>query len=69
MKIWDYEIAKNWQPTTDAEWKWFLVRKLNYDDFKGLKKKIVKKYFQGIKKLLDPGKRAMLENFINNDTY
>ena len=69
MRVWDYNISKNWRPTTDEEWEWFLVRRINYDDFKGLKKEIVKKYFQRIKKLLDPGKRAMLENFIKNETY
>ena len=69
MKVWDYDISKNWHPTTDAQWQWYLVRKINYDDFAGLKKKIVKKHFPKIKRLLDPGKRAMLENFIKNDTY
>lgn len=69
MRIWDYDIAKNWRPTTDAQWQWFLVRKINYDDFEGLNKKIVKKYFEIIKKLIDPGKRAMLENFIKNEAY
>lgn len=69
MKVWDYGIAKNWKPATDAEWEWFLVRKINYDDLKGLKKDTVKKYFPIIKKQLDPGKRAMLENFIKNETY
>jgi len=69
MRVWDYDITNNWRPTSDAEWEWFLVRKINYDDFKGLKKKIVKKYFPRIKKLLDPGKRAMLESFIKNEAY
>ena len=69
MRVWDYDISKNWRPTTDLEWQWFLVRKINYDDFKGLTKKIVKKHFPRVKKWLDPGKRAMLENFIKNETY
>lgn len=63
MLIWDYNLPKNWRPTTDREWEWFLVRKINYDDFTGLRKETVKKYFEKIKKYLDPGKRAMLENF------
>lgn len=62
MWIWDYNI-KNWQPKTDKEWEWFLVRKINYGDFKGLKTGILKKYLPKIKKRLDPGKKAMLENF------
>lgn len=67
MWIWDYKIPNNWQPKTDREWEWFLVRKINYDDFKGLKKDIINKYFPKIKKLIDPGKQAMFENFLKND--
>lgn len=69
MKVWDYDISKNWRPVTDLEWQWFLVRKINYDDFQGLKKEIVKRHFKRIKKWLDPGKRAMFENFIKNETH
>lgn len=68
MFIWDYNLPKNWKPTTDKEWEWFLVRKINYDDFTGLHKATVKKYFPKIKKYLDPGKRAMLENFFEYET-
>lgn len=64
MWNWDYDLPDNWQPKTDPEWEWFLVRKINYGDFKGLKKAIVKKHFSKIKKQLDPGKRAMLNNFL-----
>lgn len=67
MWIWDYDIPQNWAPKTDREWEWFLVRKINYDEFQGLKKNIVKKYFPNIQRFLDPGKRAMLENFFNNN--
>ena len=67
MWIWDYKIPNNWQPKTDKEWEWFLVRKINYDDFKGLKKDIINKYFPKIKKLIDPGKQAMFENFLKNE--
>ena len=69
MKAWDYDISKNWRPATDLEWQWFLVRKINYDDFEGLKKEIVKRHFKRIKKWLDSGKRAMLEDFIKNETH
>lgn len=65
MWIWDYNIKNNWQPHTEKQWEWFLVRKINYGDFKGLKKDIVKKYFPKIKELLDPGKKKMLEYFLN----
>ncbi len=63
--IWDYDIKNNWQPHTDKEWEWFLVRKINYGDFKGLKKGTIAKYFPKIKRLLDPGKREMLAYFLN----
>lgn len=63
MWIWDYKIKEKWQPLTDGEWRWFLVRKINYGDFKGLKKRVVAKYLTKIKQFLDPGKRAMLEDF------
>lgn len=63
--IWDYNIKNNWQPQTREQWEWFLVRKINYGDLKGLKKEIVVQYFPKIKKLLDPGKREMLAYFLN----
>lgn len=46
MWNWDYDLPKNWQPQTDQEWEWYLVRKINYGEFKGLKKKTVRKCFQ-----------------------
>lgn len=64
MRIWDYNLPENWKPQTDEEWKWYLIRKINYGEFKGLKKEIVEKHFSDIKEDLDPGKRAMLENFL-----
>ena len=65
MWNWDYDLPKNWQPKTDAEWEWFLVRKLTYADFEGLKKADVTKYFPRIKMRLDPATRAMLDHFLN----
>ncbi len=67
MINWDYNLPPDWKPTTDKEWAWFLVRKINYDDFKGLRRETIQKYFPAIKKLLDPGKRAMLEHFFTNE--
>lgn len=64
MKVWDYQIPKNWAPKTDDAWEWFLVRKINYGDFTGLKKEIVKKFFPRIKRFLDPGKRRMFAYFL-----
>ena len=62
--IWDYKLSKNWRPKDDFEWQWFLIRKINYGDFKGIKKEKLKKYFPQIKKFLDEGKRLMIEYFL-----
>ncbi|MBI2430617.1 MAG: nucleotidyl transferase AbiEii/AbiGii toxin family protein [Candidatus Levybacteria bacterium] len=69
MWVWDYNIKNNWQPTTDQEREWFLVRKINYGDFKGVKKDMLKKHFQQIQYRLDPGKRAMIENFFHQKIF
>lgn len=65
MQNWDYQLGKNWKPTTKEEWIWFLVRKINYNDLRGIKKEDIKHFFVKIKSQLDPGKRIMLEKFIN----
>lgn len=64
MWVWDYKIKKNWQPKTDYDWQWFLVRKINYGDFAGITKDMLKKYFPKIKQWLDLGKKTMIENFL-----
>lgn len=61
MFNWDYDLTKKWKPKTKRQWLWYLERKINYDDWKGLRKEIIKKYFPKLKKQLDPGKRKMLE--------
>lgn len=61
--IWDYDLPKNWQPTTDAEWLWLLERKINYDDWRGLKAATIKKYLPRLKKRIDIGKQMMLKNY------
>ncbi|MDO8610300.1 MAG: hypothetical protein Q7R95_07155 [bacterium] len=43
-----------------------MVRKINYDDFTGLTKNIIKKHFKQIKKELDPGKKILLEYVLFN---
>jgi len=67
MRNWDYRLPENWQPKTPADWQWYLIRRINYGDFQGLKKEIIKQYFPMIKNQLDPGKRLMLENYFQND--
>lgn len=60
---WDYNLPKNWKPKTEGQWLWYLERKINYDDWKGLKKEIIKKFFPKLRRRLDPGKREMLEHY------
>lgn len=64
MWVWDYKINKDWKPKTDDAWQWFMVRKINYGDFTGITKVMLKKYFPKIKKWLDLGKKTMVENFL-----
>lgn len=64
MKIWDYKINKNWRPKSDREWQWYLVRKINNEDLKGINKTVLKKYFPQIEKKLDKGKRELIRLFL-----
>jgi hypothetical protein len=64
MNIWDYKIDKNWRPKTDAEWQWYLIRKINGEDLKGINKMLLKKYFPQIEKQLDKGKRKLIKYFL-----
>lgn len=66
MINWDYKLKKNWLPTTNEEWEWFLVRKINYGDLHGIKREVLGKYFGTIKKHLDPGKRFLLEEYFKS---
>lgn len=59
--LWDYRLPKNWRPKTDAEWLWFLERKINYDDWKGLRIRDIRKYFTKLN--LDPGRKLLLQTF------
>lgn len=64
MHNWDYVIKEGWQPQTDEEWLWYLERKINYDDWEGLRKEWIQRYFDQLKHRLDPGKRLMLELYL-----
>lgn len=61
MHIWDYKIKKDWQPHTNEEWIWYLQRKINYDDWQGLKAEIIKNFLPKIK--IHPGKKLMIESY------
>jgi fibronectin type 3 domain-containing protein len=63
LKVWDYKLPKNWEPENDFEWQWYLIRKINYGDFKGLKIALIKKHWRKIKKYLTSSKRLLPENF------
>jgi hypothetical protein len=61
MYNWDYKISKNWKPQTDREWMWYLERKINYDDWKGLTPLIIAKYLKHLK--IDPAKKLLLKAY------
>lgn len=61
--IWDYKIPKNWQPKTDADWRLYLERKVNYDDWEGIPREKLLEYLPFLQ--LDPGKRIMMTNFFD----
>lgn len=65
MINWDYQLPRGWKPKNEDEWKWFIIRKVNYNDLKGLTRGILKKYFPLIKGKLDAGKKLLLENYLD----
>ena len=67
MNVWDYNLSKNWRPKTERQWLWYLERKINYDDWKGLKIEILRKFFPKLKGRLGPGKREMLRHFLEKN--
>ncbi|MEM3068194.1 MAG: hypothetical protein QXX91_06115, partial [Thermoplasmata archaeon] len=60
----DYQINTKWQPKTSAEWIWYLERKNNYDDWKGLKAKNIRKYFSKLR--LNPDKKLLLRAYFKH---
>lgn len=62
MIIWDYKLKKGWKPQTDLEWRWYLERKINYDDWKGLEVEKLKKFLARIK--IPESKRLLLKIFL-----
>ncbi|MDO8626143.1 MAG: hypothetical protein Q7K39_01640 [Candidatus Magasanikbacteria bacterium] len=61
MKLWDYKITKNWRPKTAPEWRWFLERKINYGELRGLDPLMIKKFLPKLH--IDPGKKLALVNY------
>ncbi|EKE13908.1 MAG: hypothetical protein ACD_12C00759G0003 [uncultured bacterium] len=67
MNVWDYKIGKNWQPKTNEEWQWYLVRKINAGDIAGIDKVILKKNFPLIKGRIDIGKKNLIQYFLDKN--
>ena len=61
LKNWDYHLPKNWTPKTDGEWRWYLERRINYDDLRGLEIQRVKKFLPYLK--IDDGKKMLFEAY------
>lgn len=61
MHVWDYNIPKNWKPKSEEAWIWYLERKINYGELRGLDPKTIKKYFTLLK--LDEGKKQVIESY------
>lgn len=65
---WDYDLPEHWQPRTDDEWAWYLVRKLNYEDLTGITADTLARYFPKLGRELDPGKRILLTYYLTGKT-
>lgn len=65
--VWDYEIQEGWKPDTEEGWLWYLARRINYDDWDGIKKEWIVKHWPKLKERLDPGKRKMLALYFQKD--
>lgn len=61
MKLWDYTLPKGWKPRTVGATLWYLERRINYGDWKGLDPKQIKVRFNKLH--LDPAKRLLLKNY------
>jgi len=59
--IWDYDVDKM-DFSSPVVLKWYLERKIDYNDWKGIKYEHLKKYLPELN--IDAGKREMLEDFV-----
>lgn len=62
MFYWDYDIPKNFQPSTDEEWIWYIERQIYYNDWKNIPLKKLLQYENKLK--LDEGKQLLLNAFL-----
>jgi len=63
MQHWDYTLQKNWKPETKDQWHWYLQRKINYDDWKGIRPWMLERYGKTLK--LDEGKKLLIRAYLN----
>ncbi len=63
---WDYDLPDDWEPKTDDEWAWYLVRKLNYNDLTGITPTLLARYYPKFTKELDPGKRTLIDYYLQH---
>lgn len=61
MHTWDYKVKPGWKPRTEREWLWYLERKINYDDWGGLRPEHIKKRLDRLH--IDEGKLLMLKAY------
>jgi len=54
-------MKKGWKPKTDEAWIWYLERKINYGDLRGLDAKLVRKFMPKLH--IDPGKRLLMNTY------
>jgi len=62
MKLWDYNIPKDWQPQNDEGWIWYLEKMITTGNLKGLNEEQLRKYFKRLN--LDEGNRLLLEHYL-----
>ncbi len=63
MYNWDYNLPKDWKPQTHDEWVWYLQRKINYEDWDGIRPWMLKKYVPVLK--LDPARRFLIDAYLD----
>lgn len=61
MKLWDYQLPKKWKPRTAGAVRWYLERRINYGDWKGLKPLEIKTHLNKLR--IDPVKKLLLTNY------
>jgi len=61
MKNWDYKLPKNWKPKTNREWRWYLERRIQYGDVKGLSAARIQEYLPQLR--IDPTVKSLFKHY------